>query len=220
MSDDLSRYLDHLPMLYRDDRVLGKFLLAFEYVLAGGEPTRSIAGLEEIIERLDRFVRPSADSPADAAPAEFLPWLASWVGFALRHEWSEPQRRQLLARARWFHDRRGTAEGLKPFLELGLAFPDVKDVTVDIDEPDAVAGFFVVVVHPGTRTPAGILRACHVARWIIDRERPAHTWYRLHVKAPGMRIVSEPTPAKPGIRVGRTLLGSDMTISSDPQDLP
>lgn len=194
-----SRYLDHLPMLYRDDPALAQLLRAFELVLTGGDP--ALPGIEETIDRLDQFVRP------DAAPAELLPWLAAWHGLPLRHDWTVAQRRALIARAAWLHDRRGTAEGLEAFLELGLAFSGDVAVTVE-NRPGDPAGFFRVTINPGRTDVDEILHITQVARWIIDRERPAHTWYRLHVRAPAMRINNDPTPDAPGIRVGRTLLGS------------
>lgn len=197
MSDAASRYLEYLPMMYREDPLLGNFLLGFERVLDGIEAT---------IDRLDQYVRPREKS--GQAPAEFLPWLASWLGFALHHQWSEGQRRNLLFGARWLHDRRGTSEGLKAFLELGLMFEGVHGVSVTIAEPNDKPGFFNVTVNPGVRSTAAILRATQVARWIIDRERPAHTQYCLHVVAPTMQIVSDPKGDE-GIRVGQTLLGSD-----------
>lgn len=195
----VSRYLDHLPMLYRADPLLGELLRAFECVLTGGEP--SIDGLEQTIGELERFVRPHD------APSEFLPWLAGWFGLTLRHDWTESQRRDLIAHARWLYDRRGTAAGLQRFLELGLAFAGPVEVTVE-NPQDGEAGFFSVRVNPGTGDTDKILHITRVAHWILDRERPAHTWYRLRVSSPGMRIANDPKPENPGIRVGRTLLGS------------
>src|SRR4051794_17315049 len=130
--DRLSSYLDQLPALFQegDARFLGRFLLAFEHVLSGlgviDDP-----GLEELLDGaaepsggrtmagVERFFDPGVRGggtllgPEQRAPAEFLDWLAGWVGATLRGHMTETQRRELIARAVALYRKRGTREGLE-----------------------------------------------------------------------------------------------------------
>jgi phage tail-like protein len=89
-SQKSSRYLQYLPTIYQggpgDPRAdfLGRFLKAFEKVLAGidGEGTGPI-GIETILDRIADYFDPYR------TPAQFLPWLAGWVALTLKEgqEW-------------------------------------------------------------------------------------------------------------------------------------
>jgi phage tail-like protein len=63
-----------------------------------------------------------------AAPAEVLPWLASFLGLALDERWSADVRRTLLAELTWLFRFRGTVPGLTRFLEICLG---VKPVIIE-----------------------------------------------------------------------------------------
>ena len=44
----------------------------------------------------NRLRRPHRAQATDAAPAEFLPWLAGWVALGLRDDWREKDKRQIM----------------------------------------------------------------------------------------------------------------------------
>jgi phage tail-like protein len=60
-----------------------------------------------------------------AAPAEMLPWLASFLGLALDERWPVHARRTLVSEAAWLFRFRGTVRGLSRFLEIYLEHPVV-----------------------------------------------------------------------------------------------
>jgi P2-related tail formation protein len=194
----LSRYLDDLPAIYRQDAAgarpdfLGRLLLAFEHVLTGvGDPQRR--GLEEILDGIagehaevvmagaHRYFVPGPDAPElERAPAEFLEWLSGWVTLTLRENWREEERRRILAEIVPSYRRRGTPDGLKQVL---AAFTGVSPNAITIVETDGTSGwpphyFEVLVKVPGVTD---------LARWrgvlepILDMEKPAHTHYRLQL---------------------------------------
>lgn len=197
----LSRYLDDLPAIYRQEAAgarpdfLGRLLLAFEHVLTGvGEPQRP--GLEEILDGIfdedgdvvmagaHRYFIPGPDAAeAERAPTEFLEWLSGWVALTLREDWREEERRRILAEIVPSYRRRGTPDGLKQVL---AAFTGVAPSAITITE--GIQGgedgnwrphYFEVRVKVPT--------LLDLARWrgvlepIIDMEKPAHTYYKLHL---------------------------------------
>jgi P2-related tail formation protein len=129
-----------------------------------------------------RYFIPGPDAPEEErAPAEFLEWLSGWVALTLREDWREVETRRILAEIVPSYRRRGTPEGLKQIL---AAFTGVMPSTITIIEEDEDGGewpphYFQVRV----KVP-GIL---NLARWravlepIIDMEKPAHTYYDLHL---------------------------------------
>lgn len=191
----LSRYLDDLPAIYRQEATggrpdfLGRLLLAFEHVLTGlGDPQQP--GLEEVLDGIfdaggdvvmagaHRYFIPGPEAPeGERAPAGFLEWLSGWVALTLREDWREEERRRILAEIVPSYRRRGTPDGLKQVL---AAFTGVSPnaITV-IEEVDGPPHYFQVRV----KVP-GIL---DLARWrgvlepILDMEKPAHTYYDLHL---------------------------------------
>jgi phage tail-like protein len=97
------RYLRYLPALYERDELMARFLMLFE----------SFWGpIEQRIEHMHLYFNPWM------APAEVLPWLASWLGLVLDEHWSEAQRRQLIASAASLYRKRGTPQGLLEYLSI------------------------------------------------------------------------------------------------------
>lgn len=195
----LSRYLDDLPAIFRVEATggrpdfLGRLLLAFEHVLTGvGDPQQR--GLEEILDGIfdaggdpvmagaHRYFTPGPGAPAlERAPAEFLEWLSGWVALTLREDWLEEERRRILAEIVPAYRRRGTPDGLKQILAAftGVASSAITIVEEDEDGGDWPPHYFLVQV----KVPSFL----DLARWrgvlepIIDMEKPAHTWYDLHL---------------------------------------
>ena len=99
--------LRHLPAVYREDPesrdFLDRFLSIFDTLM--GEVGDRIGAVAALFD------------PA-ATPAEFLPWLASWLGLSLEQSWPEEKRRELLAQAHRLYALRGTPEGLRLHVRL------------------------------------------------------------------------------------------------------
>ncbi len=98
-----SRALKYLPSIYRDDELMGRFLMLFE---SFWEPVgRQIDGLSYYFD-------------PEITPSEFLPWLASWIDLILDEQWPEDRRRKLLQSAIPLFRKRGTRQGLAEYLEI------------------------------------------------------------------------------------------------------
>ncbi|HYH79732.1 MAG TPA: phage tail protein [Longimicrobium sp.] len=102
----LSRYL---PAVWREDPASASFLDRF---LANPEGT-----LTEIEGRV-ADVQVLFDTRT--VPADFLEWLAGWMGATLDAAWDEPKRRFFLANALRMYASRGTREGIVRALRLAL----------------------------------------------------------------------------------------------------
>jgi len=162
-------------------------------VLTGvGDPQQP--GLEEILDGIagtngqvvlagaHRYFIPGPEAPEeDRAPAEFLEWLSSWVALTLREDWLEVERRRILAEIVPSYRRRGTPDGLKQIL---AAFTGVQPSMITIIEEDEHGGSWPPHYFQVRVKIPGIL---DLARWrsvlepIIDLEKPAHTYYDLHL---------------------------------------
>jgi phage tail-like protein len=151
-----SRYLRYLPALYQESDFIGRFLLIFEAIW---EP------LERRQDQIAAYFDPRT------CPAEFLPWLASWLEVPLEANWPEHRRRHLLAEgmhlARW----RGTAYGLRRVIELATG------ITVDITEDRRTPFVFRIRAH----IPAGSGVSRDLVEDLIQKHKPAHAGYVLEV---------------------------------------
>ncbi|MFJ2437469.1 phage tail protein I [Streptomyces anulatus] len=104
---------DLLPALYADDDLAQRFTAGLDTVLA---PVLST------LDNLPAYFDPSL------APADFLPWLASWVGVEADPAWPVELRRAVVARAVELHRWRGTRRGLVERLRLCCGVhADVRD---------------------------------------------------------------------------------------------
>jgi phage tail-like protein len=211
--DRLSSYLERLPALFQDEdaRFLGRFLLAFEHVLSGlgdiddpgleevldgvADPDsgRVLAGVERYFDGGMRAGGTFAP-PEQRAPAEFLDWLAGWVGVALRPDMPDAQKREMIGRAAQLYRKRGTREGLEQLLAVQSALhATITDASTPprLGAPDlSGAGphhFHVQVSLPsGSIETIGRQRALLEA--ILEAEKPAHTTYELDVSTPELQI--------------------------------
>jgi phage tail-like protein len=86
-----------LPAVYAEDELIQRLTDAFDTVLA------------PLISTLDNF--PAYIDPM-LAPADFLDWLAGWVGVILDENWPIQRQRDFVARFAALHSRRGTAGAL------------------------------------------------------------------------------------------------------------
>lgn len=191
-----SSYLDYLPAIFREPDAagrapLGQFLLAFEQILGGLEqpPAGFPRGLGQILDGgpgeaagIWRFFDPDPELPEEQrAPAEFLEWLAGWVALSLREDWSELEKRRFISRIVPLYRLRGTPQGLVEMLNV---YTD--NAPVSIYEFAEIPDYFEVEIRV---LPAGlqasdevdvgmlISRRRSMAAAIVDREKPAHTFY-------------------------------------------
>ncbi len=152
------RYVNYLPAIYRSDFV-SRFLGMLEAILMPAE--WNIANMDL---RLD----------PRTAPAEFLPWLASWFDLVFDATWTEAMQRTFLIEAHNLFAMRGTKWALTRVLEIytGRA-PEIVDLT------DRTNPYLFTVKIP--------FRERNVNREGVDRiimaDKPAHTTYKLEFRS-------------------------------------
>ncbi|WP_173922830.1 phage tail protein [Agromyces sp. Marseille-P2726] len=173
--------ITQLPAILQEDEFLDAALPAFDDL---------IAPVYSTLDNLDAYVRP------EYAPSDFLEWLAGWVGVALEGEWTEEQRRRIVADAVALHRRVGTAGGIRDAMELAAG----PGATVEVEESggtswstepggavpgSAEPGIAISVTVPGGNRTALARRFERVAAGVV----PAYLPIRLSVS------VSEAPPA-------------------------
>jgi phage tail-like protein len=208
--DRISSYSQYLPAILQADPFLVRFLLAFERTLSGISPPDPDApfpeqlGLENYLDRIHTYFDPLGEAKTgERSPAEFLPWLASWVALSLRDDWEEEVRRRFISEIVPLYRQRGTKAGLKKLLEL------YTNEEVEIYEFDHLPYFFQVQMTLSTRE---FQRKQQIAKSIINQEKPAHTFYALQILTPTMQIINEPISPEEGLIIGRTtILGTSQS---------
>lgn len=91
-----------LPVVYQEDPFTVRFTAGLDEVLSVIVTT---------IDSMHAYVDP------DVAPADFLHWLAGWVGLTLDDRWPLHRRRSAVRHAVAFYRMRGTVSGLRMQLE-------------------------------------------------------------------------------------------------------
>ncbi len=187
-----SSYLRHLPAIFQQEvgvdgaSFLNRFLLATERILSAGDAERP--GLEERIDRMHTYFDPGPAAPGatpaadERAPVEFLPWLASWVALTLREDWEEEEKRRFIGRIVPLYRLRGTKAGLEQMLHTYTR------MGVEITEDEKRPHYFHVNMKLSERDQLLLRRKETIASAIIDREKPAHTYYELNIDVPTMQV--------------------------------
>lgn len=190
-------YLEYLPEIYQESEFLGRFLKIFEKILSGiddGVPPDH-PGIEQVLDRISDLF------DAEKTPLEFLDWLASWAALELPGDWPEKRKRSLISEIVQLYKKRGTKEGLENFLKIyagegvyidewlsplqvGVSSTIGRDTVLGGGPPDF---FAVQVILPEPDLELKGKKEAEV-RAIIDREKPAHTYYQLEVIVPTMQI--------------------------------
>jgi phage tail-like protein len=223
----VSTYLQYLPAIMQENAdeqgvaFLGRWLLAFEQILSGlGDP--AAPGLEEIIDRIYRYFDPGPGrAEAERAPSDFLPWLAGWVALTLREDWSEAEKRRIISEIVPVYRQRGTKAGLTTVLQayIGSVGAEIEEfnealqlgVTSTVGINTVIGGgpphyFLVKIILPGL-DDLDFSRKEQIARAIIEQEKPAHTYYDLHLQFP------------PTMQIGvRSTVGVDTLLSTRTSD--
>lgn len=175
---------------YEEPPFFERFLRGFE---DAGEP------LSALLSTLYRYF------DADSAPADFLPWLATWVALDLDNNWMQLKRRRLIKEAIWLYRWRGTRRGLNRYLEIYTG------VKAEINDqpfsgmrlgPNTLLGQGTIlgdvpphsfVVTLAVPDPSAINE--QIVRDIIEMQKPAHTAYDLRiVEREAGELVLEETP--------------------------
>ena len=181
-------FLKYLPALftqhpdnnlpgYNDPPFLDRFLCGFE---DAHQP------MQEILDNIERYF------DADMAPAEFLPWLATWVSLALDENWPELKRRRLIQEAVELYRWRGTRRGLSRYLHLYTGvIPQINDQPFSgmrLGPSTRLGGSHTLLGDVPPHTFVLTLAVPDVnaikeqtVRDIIDSEKPAHTAYDLRI---------------------------------------
>jgi len=196
---------------------LGRFLKIFEALLSGRDDAAPpgqdrITGLEELLARfadnLDPAltpVVPSADGSRLDSP--FLGYLASWVALVLDQNWDLAKRRQWVKRIVPLYQRRGTRAALDEYLAMfvgnqakvdeppgGFTLQRKGSSTLGVDTfiAGAPAYFFRVRINYAFGSdPFDIATWRNIrqgTRAIVDLEKPAHTYYTLDARTPGIIV--------------------------------
>ncbi len=200
---------------------LGDYLKIFEALLSGREDALGMRGIDDTVGQLPEFMdalltpidNPAAP-PGEPLRSEFLDYLASWAALTLDQNWDLQKKREWTRRIIPLYKRRGTREGLQDFLgtfvgnQVRVDEPDggmtlgVENTTLAVDAflADAPAYFFRVRISYGFPPDPFIFAVwnnlLHGTRTIVDLEKPAHTYYQLDARAPGIIVAERSTVAE------------------------
>lgn len=165
---------DLLPGVYLEDAMV-------RGLAAGLDPL--LAPVFLTLDCLDAYLDPGT------APADFLPWLASWLGETLDEKLPTPRRRALVDEVGELQPLQGTRRALVRYLEI------VTGGSVEVRESGGAAWSAVPGAEPpGSATP-GLTIIVRVAdpgrldaerlREIVHDMRPAHLPYDVVVERAG-----------------------------------
>ncbi|MFD7759535.1 phage tail protein I [Streptomyces microflavus] len=176
-----------LPALYADDDLAQRFTAGLDTVLA------------PVLSTLDNL--PAYFDPA-LAPADFLPWLATWVGVDIDRAWPQELQRAVVARAVELHRWRGTRRGLVEHLRLCFGVhADVRDgggvawsAGPGTELPPAPTGELLVQVWPVA--PGATVDASRVLD-VVTASCPVHLTCRVEI-LPGPPAEAPRTNAETG----------------------
>jgi phage tail-like protein len=107
--------LRYLPGVYRQDPPSADFLARFLSIFDTLRD-RMADRITDIALYFDPLAAPA--NPQNVGGADFLSWLATWLGLSLQSSWPVGKRRQLVRQAHRLFELRGTREGLELQVEL------------------------------------------------------------------------------------------------------
>jgi phage tail-like protein len=178
-------WIRNLPGLYQDsDEEQADFLKRFLAI-----QQHVSLQIEEKLESIHTCFDPRE------TPEAFLPWLASWVALGLHEGWTVARRREVIFRAAEMYKLRGTAAGLRLYLQL-FAEVDAEVREFAWPYPGFVIGKHAVVGHQSTIARPVFVTQCFVVRLpvkkseisreklrtvhsVVEAEKPAHAHYAL-----------------------------------------
>lgn len=206
--EEYSKYTQYLPRMFQkgnnqtdDTYFLGRFLKAFEQILSGGTERQETEGIEELLDRFDKYLDPAQ------TPPQFLEWLAGWVALDLEdaaefygaedkaQKNSLPTQllpleqarstinRDLISAIVQLYKKRGTCNGLLEYLRLYAG----DETTISIDEFHETARIGDSR-EIGQNTMVGSASPCFFS---VNAIIPAHSRSMLNNKVALMRRVIE-----------------------------
>ena len=186
-------YVKWMPSIYQRADVNGKnFLRDLLWIVQ-----HLFSSVEEQLDVIHQFFDPYE------APAEFLPWLASWSAMVLEEDWPIAKKRRLIKKAIELYRIRGTVKGLKLFIALftghepslqenvwpfkGWRVGAASEIGIDtvVLPPVNLAHTFVVEMPVAYKdlSPEAVIRIHE----IIQMEKPANTQYYLRFATEGRK---------------------------------
>lgn len=171
--------------MFQEDEFSQRFSSSFDDVLA---PV--ISTLDNIHAYLD----------PNLTPADFLEWLAGWVGAVLDENWPLERQRTFVAEAVELYRWRGTVKGLSALVALYAGVePEIVDtggVTWSAVPNGAVPGEpeprFTIRLRVPDRSAVGVDRLDGIVR----AAKPAHVTHQIELTGPGRESPRE-TPQEP-----------------------
>lgn len=161
-----------LPALYQDDDFGQRFTSALDVVLAPVFTT---------LDCIDAYVDPGV------APADFVGWLAEWVGIELDENWPLERQRRLVASAVQLYEWQGTARGLARLVEIYAGVtPEIEESggTAWSASPDGdLPGTAEARVRITVRVPDPAAVDVQRLDRIVARAKPAHVVHEVEVLA-------------------------------------
>lgn len=192
IGDKVSNYLQYLPTMLQSDAFIGRFLLAFEQILTGEEPSNNLGiiekevanppGLEAVIQQINTYLDPTK------TPEEFLPWLAGWVALSIRDDWKLETKREFIKGIVPLYRLRGTKAGMEKILGIYLKSNEFSDKVTVFHNDNFPDHYFQIQLVLPKLDPSTYWRQAKIAKAIIDQEKPAHTYYGLQIRTPTMRL--------------------------------
>jgi len=142
---------------------------------------------------------------------EFLEWLAGWFAFVVDEDWELTKKINVLSNVIPLYRKRGTKEGLQKYLELYKPGGSESVEIIDSVDPMIVGGkntppsamqqlgkstvlgglpsnFFIVNISIPSPDPATVKEQIAATVKIIDKEKPAHTHYKINPQTPVMIV--------------------------------
>ncbi|MGK7925562.1 MAG: phage tail protein [Spirulina sp.] len=193
LSESKGTYQENLPAILQENVVVGQFLLAFEKILSGSRllsekaeiikgESQNPPGLEAVLDKISDYFDPQKTHE------EFLPWLADWVALSLRDDWDVEVKRAFIQNIVGLYRKRGTKEGLQEILSIYLENSGFGKKVEVFDNFTHFPNYFQVRLTLNDRDPDKYWRQAKIAKAIIDREKPAQTFYSLRILMPTMQL--------------------------------
>lgn len=180
-------WLRYLPQVYQVEGSEGDLLQGLLWIFQHLHDTVRVK-----VEDMVSIFRPLE------APAEFLPWLASWIALHLEDDWDEEKKRRWLRYAPALYNIRGTRVALEKLLEI---YVGVKPQIFENEWPDEAfrAGVTSEIGITSTILPPMNLNNCFIVELplspadvdedqlirihrVIRAEKPAHCSYYLRFR--------------------------------------
>jgi phage tail-like protein len=175
-----SRTIDLAPflpeMLWQESEAAEGFLRRFLHIF------------EDCLSTLDHEIDsvPTLFDPW-RAPANYLPWLAGWLALELPEHWNECQRRRQIHHIFELYSKRGILNGLVRYLEIYRTV-NLQNLTVEDPQDEKRPHGFQVSFDFGDFDHPRLVKIAREVQWIVDREKPAHSFYDLLIHNPTMQI--------------------------------